>query len=38
MTEMEQVRKAGGSRRAFTTAVVLAILACVAVFVWRFLF
>jgi hypothetical protein len=38
MTEMEQARKAGGSGRAFTTAVALAIIACVAVFVWRFLF
>jgi hypothetical protein len=38
MTEMEQARKASGSGRVFTTAVVLAIIACVAVFVWRFLF
>jgi hypothetical protein len=38
MTEMEQARKAGGSGKAFTTAVVLAIIACAAVFVWRFLF
>jgi hypothetical protein len=38
MTEMEQARKAGGSGRAFTTAVVLAIITCVAVFVLRFLF
>jgi hypothetical protein len=38
MTEMERARKAGGSGKAFTTAVVLAFIACVAVFVWRFLF
>ena len=38
MTKMEQARKAGGSGRAFTTAVVLAIVTCVAAFVWRFLF
>lgn len=28
MSEMEQGRKAGGSGKAFTTAVVLAIIAC----------
>jgi hypothetical protein len=38
MTEMEQARKAGGGGRAFTTAAVMASLACVAAFVWRFLF
>jgi len=37
MSEMEQARKAGGSGRAFTTAVVLALFVCVALFVWRFL-
>jgi hypothetical protein len=38
MNEMEQARKAEGSRRPFTATVVLAIVACAAVFVWRFLF
>jgi trimethylamine:corrinoid methyltransferase-like protein len=38
MTEMEQARRAGGSGKAFTAAVVLAIAACAAAFVWRFLF
>jgi hypothetical protein len=38
MTEMEQARRAGGNGKAFTTAVVLAIVACAAAFVWRFLF
>jgi hypothetical protein len=38
MTQMEPARKAGGSGKAFTTAVVLAIIACAAMFVWRFLF
>jgi len=37
MNEMEQARKAEGSGKAFTVAVVLAIVACAAVFVWRFL-
>jgi hypothetical protein len=38
MNEMEQAREPEGSGRAFTTAVVLAIIACAAVFVWPFLF
>jgi hypothetical protein len=35
MTEMEQARRAGGSGRAFTAVVVLAIIACIGLFVWR---
>jgi hypothetical protein len=35
MTEMEQARRAGGSGRAFTAVVVLAIIASVGLFVWR---
>jgi len=37
VSEMEQARKAGGGGRAFTTAVVLALVACAALFVWRFI-
>jgi hypothetical protein len=35
MNDMERARKAGGSGVAFTAAVVLAIIACIASFVWR---
>ena len=37
MSEMEQGRRAVGSGKPFTTVVVLAILTCIALFVWRFL-
>jgi hypothetical protein len=36
MSEMEQARNAEGSGKPFTTAVVLAIIICVALLVWRF--
>jgi hypothetical protein len=36
MSDMEQARKAGGSGKPFTAGVVLAIIICAALFVWRF--
>jgi hypothetical protein len=35
MTRMDRAREAGGSRSPFTIIVVLAILGCIGLLVWR---